>query len=199
MNDINLNEIANNGKALNGYVNATIKAYGNLAVRLHTTAAMVVFHALQFREASALNTFAKGLRVNDLTALKVWIGKHTLCPGETDRNPAANPATMIGYSKDKGFFVRKGIKSEDAWTLDGLLALDPFYNKNVQDKDAITLEKLLAILAAAAKSIDTKATNNDIMLPPAITELLGTITKTVDAVKVPANGNEAAHSNVANG
>jgi hypothetical protein len=199
MNDINLNEIANNGKALNGYVQATIKAYGNLAIRLHTTAAMVVFHALQHREASALNTFGKGLRVNDLTALKVWIGKHTLVPGETERNPGVNPATLIGYSKDKGFFVRKGLKSEDAFTLDGLLALAPFYDKNVQDKDALTLEKLLAILASAAKSIDTKATNNDIMLPPAITELLGTITKTVDAVKAPANGNEAAHSNVVNG
>lgn len=199
MNDINLNAIANDKDALKGYVAETIVAYGNLAIRLHATAAMTVFHALQHREASYLNTFAKGLRVNDLTALKVWIGKHTLVPGEHERNPGANPATMIGYSKDKGFFVRKGIKSEDAYTLDGLLALDPFYNKNVKDKDALTLEALLSMLAKAGKRVETQATDNDIQLPPAIGELLKTITKTVDAVKAPANGNENANSNVANG
>lgn len=198
MNDINLHAIANDGKALNAYTVGTIKAYGNLAVRLHTNAAMTVFHALQYREASTLNTFVKGLRVNDATALKLWIAKHTLCPGETERNPGVNPATFIGYSKDKGFFVRKGLKSEDVFTLDDLIALKPFLDKNVQDKDALTLEKLLAMLASAAKSIDTKATNNDIILPPAITELLGTINKTVDAVKVPANDDVAARSNVAN-
>lgn len=199
MNDINLHEIATNGKALNGYVAATIKAYGNLAVRLHTTAAMVVFHSLQYRECSALNSFAKGLRVNDLTGLKLWIAKHTLVPGESERNPGDKAATMIGYSKDKGFFVRKGIKSEDAFTLDELIALDPFYNKNVQDKDAMTLAKLLEMLAKSAKRVGSGAEDNDIALPPAIVELLGTITKTVEAVKVPANGNEAERSNVANG
>lgn len=199
MNDINLNEIANNGKALTGYVMATIKAYGNLAIRLHTTAAMTVFHALQYREASALNSFTKGLRVNDLTALKVWIGKHTLVPGESERNPNAAPATMIGYSKDKGFFVRKGLKSEDAFTLDDLIALAPFYDKNVKDKDALTLEALLSMLAKAGKRVSTQAEDNDIALPPAITELIATIGKTVDAAKAPANGNEAERSNVANG
>lgn len=197
MNDINLHEIANNGKALNGYVMATIKAYGNLAIRLHTTAAMTVFHALQHREASSLNTFAKGLRVNDLTALKVWIGKHTLVPGESERNPNAAPATMIGYSKDKGFFVRKGIKSEDAFTLDDLIALDPFYNKNVKDKDALTLEALLVMLAKAGKRVESQATDNDIQLPPSITELIATIGKTVEAAKAPANGNDNANSNLA--
>ena len=188
MNDVNLNEIANNGKALNAYTTATIKAYGNLAVRLHTTACMVVFHALQYREASALNTFIKGLRVNDATALRVWIGKHTLVPGETDRNPNADPRTLIGHSKDKGFYVRKGMKSEDAWTLEDLLALDPFYNKNVQDKDAMTLDKLLAMLSKAAKNVGDKADENEINLPPAIAELVKTISTTVDKVKA-ANGN----------
>lgn len=195
----NLNAIANDKEALKGYVAETILAYGALANRLHFTASMVVFHALQHREASYLNSFAKGLRVNDLTGLKLWIAKHTLTPGESERNPGDKAATMIGYSKDKGFFVRKGIKSEDAFSLDGLIALDPFYNKNVQDKDALTLAKLLEMLAKSAKRVGSGAEDNDIDLPPAIKELLGTITKTVEAVKVPANGNEAERSNVANG
>ena len=198
MENVDFNVIANDGKALNAYAVATIKAYGNLAVRLHTTAAMVVYHALQYREASALNTFGKGLRVNDLSALKLWIAKHTLCPvGE--RNPTDKAATFIGYSKDKGFFVRKGLKSEDAVTLADLIALDPFYNKNVQDKDALTLEKLLAMLGKAAKRVENGADENDIALPKEISDLLGTITKTVESVKAPANANEAERSNVANG
>lgn len=196
MNDINLHAIANDGKALNAYTAATIKAYGNLAVRLHTTAAMTVFHALQFREASALNTFVKGLRVNDATALKLWIAKHTLCPGETERNPGVNPATFIGYSKDKGFFVRKGLKSEDVFTLDDLIALDPFLNKNVQDKDAITLEKLLTMLAKAAHRVESQSADNDIQLPAEISDLINVIDRTVKAAKPVANDNEGKRSNL---
>lgn len=190
--------IANDGKSLHSFVEGTIKQYRNLSVRLHETACIALFHTLQFREASALNAFSNGLRVNDATALRLWIKKHTLAPGNTDFNPNEEAQTFIGWTKKKGFFVRKGLKSEDAWELANLLQVDPFFNKNVQDKDALDLVKLLKALKQAAGRATKQADENDIQLTRPLESILKELVNECDlAIAANDDGMGEARSNVA--
>lgn len=196
MTDFDPHKVAADNKALTGYIAETVRGYKSLAVQLHTSAAMALFHALQFREASAMNALYHGLRVNDQTALRLWVGRLTLTPGNTERNATDKAASLIGYTKDKGFFVRKGLKSEDAWALDDLLAAEPFFNKNVQDRDALTLDKLLTLLGRAASNAETKADENDIVLPDEVKKLIGDITSVTTKAKARIANDNGGNSNL---
>lgn len=199
--------IAADGTELKRYVANTIATYATLARDLHAAAAMTVFHSLQYRECSALNDFFAGLRINDQTALKRWISKVTLCPGldrnkmltgdEFHRNPFDEPKTFISWTKDRGFFVRKGMKSEDSWTLAGLLATDPFYNGNVAEKKSIGLKELLAMLAKVESRAEKQGENNDVDIPQNIREALASLTKEVGKVAATVEvANDDNRSNV---
>lgn len=173
---MDIRTIANDGKQLNKLVNTTVNAYKNVALKLHTTACAVFFHAAQYGECSALNKFYEGLRVNDQTALRVWFGAHTgYLSLET-----GSMKNWIAFSKDKGFYVVKGTEAnrKDMFTLDeevegkqDLLKLKPFYDKDVKAKDSITLEALIAMLAKAADNVASKADKEGIALPADILTL----------------------------
>ena len=194
---------ANDNGKLIAFIGETVKSYQSVAISLHQSAAMALYHACQFRDdCAALNALHNGLRINDQTALKRWISTLTLAPANTEANPGNEPATLVGFKKDKGFFVRKGLKSVDVFTLDDLLAVDPFYSVNVAKASAIDLFKLLEALAKVAKATDKRATDNDIALPDNIRNLLKDISKVTDEAKLAAANDDeraAARSNVANG
>ena len=187
-----LHTIVADKKALISFVDETITAYKTVAVALHQAACMTIYHAAEYRECSFLNAFYNGLRVNDQTALRVWVGKNFLVPVEGTEKPTS----WINYSKDKGFHIRKGVKSEGLYELDTLLVLDPFYNKNVKEKDAITLEAILAMLHKAAERADKQADDEGINLPDQLKTLLKDVKHVTDTLKVTVAPNPADRSNV---
>lgn len=199
---VNLFDVANNGKALKRYVNGTLEKYNNAFVALHNAACMTVFHAAQFGECSHLNAFYNGLKVNDQTALRVWIAANFTLPVEGEEKPliwlsfkaSENPNGLVENKKTGkkivGFFVVKGTKDhrEDAYVLDELLAGPKFFDKSVKDPDAIDLTTLLSMLASAGKRINSKADKEGIQLPTDITNLLTTIEeKTAKAMPSKSN------------
>ena len=187
-NAINLFDVANNGKSLKRYVNGTLEKYNNAFVALHNAACMTVWHAAQFGECSHLNAFYNGLKVNDRTALRVWIGKHFPVPVEGEEKPyiwlnySTSPdANGIATNKDgakiKGFYV--ATKSEkhrkDVYSLDELLAGPKFFDKNVKDKDAIDLPALLSMLAKAMERGEKQSDENGIALPDDLVNAMATV------------------------
>jgi len=204
MSDINLFEVANNGKALKRYVNGTLEKYNNAFIALHNSACMTVFHAAQYGECSHLNAFYNGLKVNDQTALRVWIASHFTLPVESEEKPliwlsfkaSENPNGQVTNKKTGkaivGFFVVKGTepKRKDAYVLDELLAGPKFFDKNVKDPDATDLTVLLTMLASVAKRVDNKADKEGIQLPADIANLIRVIEeKTAKAMPSKSNLN----------
>jgi hypothetical protein len=162
MSKISLTEIANNAKALNKFVGSTIAGYKAVGVALHQSACAVLFHTAEHGDVFALNNLYQGLRVNDQTALRVWLGKHTsyvdLANGET-RN-------WLKFSAKDGFSVVKGTAEHrnGIFIMEGkadgkttLIDLAPFFDKDVKTKDAFTLEELLKMLGKAAERAENKA------------------------------------------
>lgn len=179
-----LTQIAHDGKSLNKLVTTTINSYTKVAKQLHATACAVFFHAAQYGDATALNTFHKGLRVNDKTALRVWIGLHSSFV-DLENGSTRN---WIKYSEKEGFRIVKGTESfrKDMFSVEEengektiLINLAPFYEKNVKDKDAITLEALLAMLGKAAERVTKQANNEGIKLPADVLTLTTSIKNTV--------------------
>lgn len=179
----NLSAIASGKKSLIAFVAVTLGDYSKVATQLHQSACMTFFHTAQYGDCDALNLFYQGLRVNDQTALRVWIGKHAtylhMVEGEeTTLRP------WIKFSQKDGFTIVKGLedKRKDLFTIDTneegktmLLSLKPFYDKNVKDKDAITLEALITMLAKAGKRVKDMANKENVALTPGLKALINEI------------------------
>jgi hypothetical protein len=175
--------IAHDGKQLVKLVNTTINSYKKLAARLHETAGAVFLHAAQYGEASAMNKFYAGLRVNDQTAFRVWVGEHS---SFVDIGNGA-VRHWIKFSAKDGFTMVKGVEAhrkdmfvigEDADGKDDVLSWKPFYEKDVKDKDSITLEALIKMLEKAATSVTKKAADEGISLPADVLLLTTSIKNT---------------------
>jgi len=178
-NPVNLNEVANNGKTLKKFVGVTIANYAKVALSLHQAACMTFFHSAQYGDCDALNMFYRGLRVNDQTALRVWVGNNaTFLADDNTVKP------WIKWTKETGFAVIKGLedKRKNLFLVDAieegkttLITLPAFYEKDVKDKDAITLEALIAMLGKAAKRVNDQATKEGLTLPVGVSNLVRTI------------------------
>lgn len=186
MTKLTLSQVADNKDALGALVVSTIKSYKALAITLHQTACATFWHTAQHGECHALNEFYNGLRVNDQTALRVWIGTHAtyvdLAEGKV--KPWIKFSVKDGFSVIKGtqdhrrdmFLVERNpdetaaiVNGDDNKTI--LINLKPFFEKNIKDKDALTLEELIKMLAKAADSVTKKAGDEGIALPADILTL----------------------------
>lgn len=167
----NFKDIATNGKKLNTFVNSTIRSYNSVATKLHHAACMTLFHIAQYGEGHALNTFYNGLRKNDQTALRLWIGKHTQYVDLDDDGKTKN---WIAFTAKDGFRVVKGKEQyrKDVYDLDDLIALDAFYNKDVRDPKAFDLAAAITMLKKAVDNVNSKSEKNNVALPESIARLL---------------------------
>lgn len=179
-NGLTLGEIGNNGKSVMSFASSTIRAYAKLTIQLHQAACLTFYQAAQYGNCDALNVFYAGLRVNDATALRVWIGSHSSYVNLDD----GSVKNWIKWDAKKGFSMVKGVEQfrKDMFTVDTeetgktmLLSLKPFYDKDIKDAKAFTLEELLTMLAGAGKRAAKKATDENIALPAGITALINEI------------------------
>lgn len=186
-----LTEIASDSKSLVSFVKGTLSAYNKVAKSLHETACASLFHVAQGNDPLPLNQFYNGLRVNDRTALRVWLGTHSTYVDLSD----GTVKPWLRYTEKGGFALVKGCEShrKDMFTLGehvegktDLIGLKPFYEKNVKDKDAITLEALIAMLAKAAERVTKQANDEGINLPADVltltTSIKNTTTKELEAL-----------------
>lgn len=188
MTKLTLNMIAADSKAIAKFNSDTLSSYSKTAVLLHQAACLNLFHTAEHGDCSQLNVFYQGLRVNDQTALRVWLGTHCsyvdLDNGEMRQ--------WIKFTAKDGFRVVKGTleKRQGMFTVEAdeavendtrtvLMNLKPFYEKNVKDKDALTLEALLNILGKAAERVTKQAKEENIALPADILNLTQSTKNTV--------------------
>jgi hypothetical protein len=177
---ITLGQMGHDGKKAMSFASSTVKAYAKVAIQLHQAACLTFYRAAQYGDCDSLNLFFAGLRVNDATALRVWIGTHSTFV-DLENNDVR---PWIKWNKEKGFAIIKGTEAhrKDMFTIDVeeagktmLLALKPFYDKNVKDKDALTLEDILNMLAAAAKNATKKADADGVVLSADVLNLVTSI------------------------
>ena len=177
---LTLGQIGANGKSVMSFAASTIRAYSKLSVQLHQAACLTFYQAAQYGNCDALNVFYAGLRVNDATALRVWIGSHSSYVNLDD----GSVKNWIKWNSKDGFSMVKGVEQfrKDMFTVDEevtgktmLLALKPFYDKDVKDAKAFTLEELQTMLAGAGKRAAKKATDEGIALPASVTALINEI------------------------
>lgn len=177
---VTIGQMGHDGKKAMAFASSTVKAYNKLAIQLHQAACLTFYRAAQYGDCDSLNLFYAGLRVNDATALRVWIGTHSSFV-DLENSSVRN---WIKWTKDKGFTVVRGTLEhrEDMFTIDEeeagktmLLALKPFYDKDVKEKDALTLEDILNMLAAAAKNAEKKAEKDGVALNADVSSLITSI------------------------
>lgn len=191
MAKLSLNQIAASTEALGKFVSATISGYKAMSVRLHETACALFVHTANHGDCSQLNKFYNALRVNDQTALRVWLGKHSSFV-DLENGQMRN---WLSFSQKDGFRVAKGVEAfrKDLFTVEAealeegqtdtrtvMIEQRPFFDKDVRSKDAITLEKLLAMLGKAATSVEKGAKENDVKLPADVLNLVTSIKNTVE-------------------
>lgn len=168
--NITLGERGNDGKLALSFIGTVNKAYSKLALQLHQAACLAFYRLAQHGCPDAMNAFYAGLRVNDQTALRVWVGQHS-----TYLDLEANEVRpWLKWSKDKGFRVVNGKEEyrKDLFTIDEevegktmLLMLKPFYDKNVKDPDAFSIETLYIMLQKAAERVTKTAEKENVKLP----------------------------------
>lgn len=181
--DITLGQRGHDGKLAMSFITSANHAYTKMSVMLHQAACLAFYRAAQYGDPDALNAFYGALRVNDQTALRVWVGQHSTYMDL--ENQEVRP--WLKWNKDKGFALVKGKEEyrKDMFTIDSeetgktmLLMLKPFYDKNVKDKDALTIEALITMLAKAAKSVKDKSTKENLKLPADVLNLVQSIENT---------------------
>jgi len=177
---VTLGQMGHDGKKAMSFASSTVKAYAKLAIQLHQAACLTFYRAAQYGDCDSLNLFYAGLRVNDATALRVWIGTHSSFV-DLENSSVRN---WIKWTKEKGFAIVKGTEAyrKDMFTIDEeeagktmLLALKPFYDKDVKEKDALTLEDILNMLAMAAKNAEKKAEKDGVSLNADVSNLITSI------------------------
>lgn len=207
-----LNGIASNAKSLNAFVSSTIAKYNTVAVELHQTACMALFHTAQFREPYSLNLFYKGLHTNDQTALRVWIGKHAKSKHANGELKSWISFTKFDNEGKGGFKLIKGSPSADLYTVDVeqkgklmLIGVDPFYIADVRTETAYTYEMFLKSFVAFTKREEAKAEKEKFNIPASLKAGMSTVAKAAEAeleklTKAPAKmatAKEDGNSNVA--
>lgn len=190
--NITLGQRGHDGKLSMAFIGTVSRAYAKLSVQLHQAACLSFYRVAQYGDPDALNAFYNGLRVNDQTALRVWVGSHATFVDLTD----SKVKPWLKWSKDKGFSVVKGTEPhrKDMFTIDSeedgktmLLMLKPFYDKDVKEKDALTLEDLINMLKSASEKVSKKSKDENVPLPNDIVNLLKSIdnatTKELEALE----------------
>lgn len=178
--NLTLGQRGHDGKLSMQFIGTVNRSYAKLSVQLHQAACLAFYRAAQYGDPDALNMFYGALRVNDQTALRVWVGQH--CTYMDLENQEVRP--WIKWSKEKGFAIinEREAYRKDMFTIDSeetgktmLLMLKPFYDKNVKDKDALTIEALITMLAKAAKNVKDKSTKEKLQLPADVLNLVQSI------------------------
>lgn len=178
-----LKAIAHSAAHLTKMVNSTVLSYKKLATKLHEAAGATFLHAAEYGNCQPLNKFYEGLRVNDQTALRVWLGEHASFVD------IANSETRhwLKFKEKGGFYIVKGTEAhrKDMFVIgeqvegrDDVLSWKPFFEKDVKAKDSITLEDLIKMLGKAAESVTKKAGDEGIALPADILLLTTSIKNT---------------------
>jgi hypothetical protein len=177
---ITLGQMGHDGKKAMSFASSTVRAYSKLAIQLHQAACLTFFRAAQYGDCDSLNLFYSGLRVNDQTALRVWVGQN--CTYVDLDNGDVRP--WLKFKKDKGFVIVNGAEAhrKDMFTIDEevegktmLLGLKPFYDKDVKTASAVTLEELIKMLAKAAKTVTKKSKEENVPLPNDVVNLVKSI------------------------
>jgi hypothetical protein len=210
---LDLIAVANDAKAAGKYIKDTGNLYIKVSERLHISAVIATYHALQYRNADLLNSMYAFLRVNDQTALRVWIAKHFTVPIEGQEMPApcfgfSSKEKEKGIARNKdgkpitGFTVAKADLGKDHWALPEIYAFNPFFTKDVKEKDALTLEQLLAMVENMSKKAD-KAEEEGVKVPADFTNWLkdglSMATKTKAQIAAISDAPEARSNVVGNG
>lgn len=187
---LTIGQIGLEGKTAMAFAASTVKAYAKLAIQLHQAACITFFRAAEYGDCDSLNLFFAGLRVNDQTALRVWIGQHSSYVN-LDNQEVKN---WIKWNAKDGFKIVNGVEAhrKGMFTIDEqvegktmLIGLKPFYDKNVKDKDAITLEELAAMFSAVAKRVKSKAESEGLTMPVELANLVNTVDR--EAAAITAN------------
>jgi hypothetical protein len=181
---------ADPNKNVNKIVGDTLTAYAKVAVRLHYTACIVLFHAAETGDIRAMNAFFGGLRQNDRDAFRIWAGK--LCSYQVEQEavegePQAEPKDMnfLLFSKDTGFRLAK--KSDAVrvgfFDLDELIAGKSFMDVDqAKEKADFDLAALLAMLAKVEKNMSKKAKDNNVEVPVELLAAVKSLTQTTNKV-----------------
>lgn len=187
---------ADPNKNIKSIVEQTITAYVKVAVRLHYTACITLFHAAETGDIRAMNAFFGGLRQNDRDALRIWAGK--LCTYQVEQEavegePKAEPKDMcfLQFNKDTGFKLAKGSEPVRVgfFDLDELIGGKSFMDVDqAKEKADFDLAALLAYLAKVEKTIAKKAKDNNVEIPvellAAVKSLTATTTKTANTAGI---------------
>jgi hypothetical protein len=198
-----LNLIANDKALLKRFTKETVNLIQKVDIRKHEAACMTFFHAAQYGECHNLNILFNGLAVNDKTALKAWIAKHS---EYADDNGKPKHWIMFDGKKDEagnipGWRIVKGTeaKRKDVIILDELLNGERFFDKDVRPPKNWDLNAILDTLIKAADTAENKSDKNNVSIPLNIMALVQSLkVEAANAKTLPANGNaDKVISNVA--
>lgn len=181
---------ADPNKNVTKIIGDTLTAYAKVAVRLHYTACIALFHAAETGDIRPLNAFFDGLRQNDRDALRIWAGK--LCTYQVEQEPAegepkAEPKDMcfLQFNKDAGFKLAKGSEPVRVgfFDLDELIAGKSFMDiDQAKEKADFDLAALLAMLAKVEKNMAKKAKDNNVEVPVELLAAVQSLTQTTTRV-----------------
>lgn len=148
-------EIISNHKALTRHVEATLKMYQAVGLRLHVAIISAIWHAATYGNAAVLNRIFEGLRSNDQMALKLYVRRISAINGMVLADgglvmpiPDGLPAEMVkeyvinggvlGFEKGQ-FTIKFGHTSAEAKQL-AILCSDRFINPD-GEKDRFVLDR----------------------------------------------------------
>jgi hypothetical protein len=158
------------GNSWSKYIKDTFTLYAKVGDRLHTAAAYALHQAATFGQTGPMNDLFKGLRENDRTALRMWIGAHaTYVQVSDDPEKDDKIVAFVRYMKDDGFKMLKGadrhiVKAD--FTLENTLNLPSFLDEKIQKEGkAISLEDLLKLAAGFKKNFEKRAESKEVDVP----------------------------------
>ena len=171
-------------------INAGIKSFLAGASGIHNAACAALFHALERGDTRPLDkVFASvsATKPKDAALFRQWIGDKTKIMVE-DQDGHLRPKMLLKITDDNGvktFKFSEGVSENmrvGILNFDNLLSSSPFYKfekeKNKEEKDFGTLE-LLKSVNAFVKSVNKKATDNGLTIPPVVMEALKEVSKSL--------------------
>lgn len=161
---------------MNAMIDTVMASYDGVAKELHVIAAMTFYHAWKTGGTQPLNRFYSRLRVNDKTALRIWLGVHStiVTPAYIDDSGldvAETSYRWLAYDKEKdAISVKKGSASMRAKVDFGdgepILKFESFWNVKVDaPKPPLSMEQLIKMIAGFKKKADGKAETEGLAIP----------------------------------
>lgn len=124
------------------YIKQTLSMYSKLHDRLHFAACVAIHHAAEYGNADVLTTLHAGLKRNDQTALRVWLGSKTAYDIEGE-DKVVTTENWIDFSSDS-FHVKKGTetfrKGLERYFPETLLNGSKFADRSAKEPDPFDTE-----------------------------------------------------------